>query len=96
MVYEYYPISLGNPHWVIFVDKFSRKKKSGPYLEHNLNFPGKMKALFAKIMDQNTIVMEILEPGDGYTLVSGSNAWAVFAISRKLNLCSDNVEICMP
>ncbi|MDR0693023.1 MAG: diaminopimelate epimerase [Puniceicoccales bacterium] len=96
--YRYYPVSMGNPHCVIFVDDLSREevKTAGPLLECNPMFPEKTNVQFAKILDRNTIAIEIWERGAGYTLASGSSACAVFAVARKLNLCSNNVKIHMP
>ncbi|MDR2779239.1 MAG: diaminopimelate epimerase [Puniceicoccales bacterium] len=96
--YRYYPVSMGNPHCVIFVNKLSCEeiKIAGPFLEHNQMFPEKTNVQFAKIIDKNTIAIEIWERGAGHTLASGSSACAVFAVAQKLNLCSNNVKIHMP
>ncbi|MDR1891330.1 MAG: diaminopimelate epimerase, partial [Puniceicoccales bacterium] len=57
ITYRYYPVSMGNPHCVIFVDELSCEeiKAAGPVLEHNPMFPGKTNVQFAKVIDENNI-----------------------------------------
>lgn len=88
--YRYYPVSVGNPHCVIFVDEITEEHviADGPVLEKNTAFPEKTNIEFARIVDANNIKIAIWERGAGYTLSSGSGACAAFAIARKLNLCS--------
>ena len=96
--FVYHPVSMGNPHCVIFVDDPSAgyAKIWGPKFEILPEFPNKTNVQFARIIDKNNIAIEIWERGAGYTLASGSSACAVFAISRLLGKCSDNVMMHMP
>jgi diaminopimelate epimerase len=96
--YEYYPVSLGNPHCVIFTDELiiDEVKISGRILEQNPMFPEKTNVEFAKIIDRSNILIEIWERGTGRTLACGSGACAVFAVANKLNLCADSARIQMP
>lgn len=96
--FVYHPVSMGNPHCVIFVESPSAAaaKILGPIFENLPEFPQKTNVQFARIIDKNNIVIEIWERGAGYTLASGSSACAVFAISRSLGKCSDNITMHMP
>lgn len=96
--FVYHPVSMGNPHCVIFVDdpNASDAKTFGPIFETLPEFPQKTNVQFARIIDKNNIAIEVWERGAGYTLASGSSACAVFAISRLLGKCSDNVTLHMP
>jgi diaminopimelate epimerase len=48
-----------------------------------------------KVIDDNTIQIEIWERGAGYTLASGSSSTAAAAVALKLNKCSNNVRVKM-
>ncbi|MDR1595829.1 MAG: diaminopimelate epimerase [Puniceicoccales bacterium] len=92
--YECFPVSIGNPHCVIFVDELSLDEVeiSGKILEHNEMFHENTNVEFAKIMDRENIAIEIWERGVGRTLACGSGACAAFAVSRRLGLCSDEIK----
>ncbi|MDR1401551.1 MAG: diaminopimelate epimerase [Puniceicoccales bacterium] len=96
--YECYPVSMGNPHCVIFTAELSSDevRTSGKILEQNQMFPERTNVEFAKVIDRGSIEVEIWERGTGYTLACGSGACAVFAVAKKLDLCSDHAEIQMP
>ena len=96
--YRYFPVSMGNPHCVIFVGEIIHEHvlSDGPILEQNLAFPEKTNVQFAHVTNEDNILAEIWERGAGYTLASGSSACAVFAVARKLNKCSKSVAVKMP
>ncbi len=96
--YTYYPVSIGNPHCVIFTDDIIHDNviTDGPVLEENKEFIEKTNVQFANIIDDNNIKIEIWERGAGYTLASGSSSCAVFAVARKLKKCSNVVYMHMP
>ena len=95
--FKYFPVSMGNPHCVIFEDLSSDDVRYfGPKLEQNPFFTERTNVQFAKIADRDNIFIKIWERGAGYTLASGSSACAVFTVAKKLDLCSNNVEIHMP
>jgi diaminopimelate epimerase len=49
-----------------------------------------------KVLDPNSIQIEIWERGAGYTLASGSSSTAAAAVAYKLGLCGPNVTVHMP
>lgn len=93
----FHPVSIGNPHCVVFVDNLSAIDvcECGSFLEKLPCYPAKTNVQFAQIIDGETIKIAIWERGSGYTLASGSSSCAVFAVARKLNRCSANVVISM-
>lgn len=96
--YLYHPVSMGNPHCVIFVDNLNHEQIliDGPFLETNKEFCTKTNVQFAHVINRSNIEIEIWERGAGYTLASGSSSCAVFAVARRLNKCNSRVQIHMP
>ncbi|MDR0715587.1 MAG: diaminopimelate epimerase [Puniceicoccales bacterium] len=95
--YVCYPVSMGNPHCVIFVDELAHEHvlSDGQILENNPAFTERTNVQFAHIIDRNNIGIEIWERGAGYTLASGSSACGVFAVARRLHSCAPAVSIHM-
>ncbi len=94
----YCAVTLGNPHCVVLCDEISATdaKRWGPHIETAPRFPNRTNVQFMKILDRNTIQMEIWERGAGYTLASGSSSCAVTAVAYRLGLCEQNVTVHMP
>ena len=95
---KYYPVSVGNPHCVVFVDEISTKDvvTLGPRLEKNYLYPQKTNVQLAHVINDKNIEIGIWERGAGYTLSSGSSACAVFAVASFFRLCSESATIHMP
>jgi len=76
-------VSMGNPHCVVFVDEFSSVPVSewGPVLENHPVFPSRTNVEFAKIVDENTVSMQVWERGAGETLACGTGACATLVAS---------------
>lgn len=87
--------NVGNPHCVIVLDEISPEiaKKYGSVIETDKRFVNRTNVQFIKIIDKNTIQIEIWERGAGYTLASGSSSTAAAAVAHKLGLCEN--EICV-
>jgi len=90
--------TIGNPHCVIPVQELSPElaKKYGPLLEVHPLFPNRTNVQFLKVLDRNSIQIEIWERGAGYTLASGSSSSAAAAVARKLGLCDSQITVHMP
>lgn len=79
-------VSMGNPHFVIFIDEDVEKfpvEKYGPILEHHEVFPQRCNIEFAQMLDNGTIRMRVWERGSGITLACGTGACAT-AVAAKL------------
>lgn len=79
-------VSMGNPHFVIFLDEDVEKfpvEKYGPILEHHDVFPQRCNIEFAQVKPDGTIRMRVWERGSGITLACGTGACAT-AVAAKL------------
>jgi diaminopimelate epimerase len=90
--------TIGNPHCVISLSEISPDiaKEYGSILEVHPLFPNRNNVQFMKIVDRNTIEIEIWERGAGYTLASGSSSSAAAATAHKLGLCDSEITVKMP
>jgi diaminopimelate epimerase len=75
------PLSLSNPHCVVFVQELSRNDflQRAPQLCTHAAFPRGTNVQFARVVDAHTCEAWIWERGVGETLASGSSACAVAA-----------------
>lgn len=73
-------VSMGNPHFVIFVDKeddlLELAKTYGPEIELGAEFPEKTNVEFIKIKSHKKIELCVWERGCGITLACGTGACA--------------------
>ncbi len=97
-VFTYSAATIGNPHCVIIVEELSPElaKRFGPFIEKNTKFLHRTNVQFVKVIDRNTIQIEIWERGAGYTLASGSSSVAAAAVTFKLKLCNNVITVKMP
>lgn len=89
---------IGNPHCVIPLNSISKSVaiSDGALLEKHPHFPNRTNVQFLKVIDRNTIQIEIWERGAGYTLASGSSSSAAAAVAKKLGLCDSFINVLMP
>lgn len=80
MIFEGSAISMGNPHFVIFVspseDLLELAKEYGPLIEVAEEFPEKTNVEFIKINSTDKIELCVWERGCGITLACGTGACA--------------------
>jgi diaminopimelate epimerase len=90
--------TVGNPHCVVILDDISEDlaRRHGPTIEKDARFPNKTNVQFVKVIDRNTIQIEIWERGAGYTLASGSSSSAAAAVAHRLGLCDSYIKVIMP
>lgn len=89
------PVSVGNPHAVIFVSDIDAAPLTtlGPKLEHNTAFPGGVNVEFIEVIDNSTLRMRVWERGSGVTMACGTGACASAAAAIKNNFCSFDEDI---
>ena len=79
-IFEGNAISMGNPHFVIFVEEndnlLSLAKEYGPEIELGAEFPEKTNVEFIKIKSHKKIELCVWERGCGITLACGTGACA--------------------
>ena len=71
-------VSMGNPHYVIFVDDISEVDVAarGALLEHHPRFPERCNIEFAQVFQDGAIRMRVWERGSGITMACGTGACA--------------------
>lgn len=90
--------TIGNPHCVLLRDTVSAAEacRLGPQIENHPRFPNRTNVQFLKVIDRQTIQIEIWERGAGYTLASGSSSSAAGAVARRLGLVDEAILVKMP
>lgn len=97
--WDAYPVSMGNPHGVIFVDDLDKLEFStwGPLLETHSIWPDKANIEFTQIMGPNHLQVKVWERGAGPTLACGTGASAATVIATKLGLVEKGpIKVSLP
>ncbi len=83
------PVSVGNPHAVIFTDDVALVllRDIGPKIEHNKAFNGRVNAEFVEVLGKNELRMRVWERGSGETQACGTGACASAAAAVTKGLC---------
>lgn len=91
-------VTVGNPHVVIFLDEISKDMvcRIGRNSENAEYFPERINTQIMKVIDRNTIEIEIYERGAGYTLASGSSGCAAAAAAYRQGLTDSKMYVRMP
>ncbi|MFG0284563.1 MAG: diaminopimelate epimerase [Phycisphaerales bacterium JB039] len=81
------PVSMGNPHAVLFADENEALflpglagldlARLGPRIEHHAAFPRRVNAHFVSVQSPRELTMRTWERGSGVTLACGTGACAV-------------------
>lgn len=96
--YKVIPVSMGNPHAVIFmdddfdIDRFEIEK-IGPKFEKNPAFPEGVNTEFVKVISPDTFEMRVWERGSGETLACGTGACAVGAAAVKMGIADEGKDL---
>lgn len=93
--FEINPISMGNPHCVIFTDDdpMQLAETYGPNIEKHEFFPEKTNTEFAKVISKNEMDMRVYERGCGITLACGTGACASVVAGVLNNLTENKVKV---
>ena len=93
-----YLANVGNPHCVIFSEEVndSYAKEYGGLIATHSRFQRGTNVQFVKVMDRDSIEIEIWERGAGYTLASGSSSTAAACVAHSLGYCDSIVDVHMP
>jgi len=72
-------VSMGNPHFVTFVDDVENYDVEGigKIIEHHPLFPERTNVEFVQVLDANTVKFRVWERGSGETWACGTGACAV-------------------
>ncbi|MGE5544352.1 MAG: diaminopimelate epimerase [Bacillota bacterium] len=76
--FTFIPVSMGNPHCVIFVDEVDRVPVAqwGPVIENHPIFPRRTNVEFVQVLGPAEMRMKVWERGAGETLACGTGACA--------------------
>ena len=93
--YTLYPVSVGNPHAVIFVDDIEKTDvaKEGRAIEILPMFPGGVNVEFIEVKSQTELRMRVWERGSGITLACGTGACASVAAAVRAGHAKVNEEV---
>lgn len=93
--FEITPVSMGNPHCVIFTgdDPMDLALKYGASIEKHPYFPEKTNTEFVKIISRSEIDMRVYERGCGITLACGTGACASVVACILNNLTEQKVKV---
>jgi diaminopimelate epimerase len=83
------PVSVGNPHFVIFVYDMNNVDLYGlgPLLEKHDAFPGGVNVEFVQVIDKDHLRMRVWERGSGVTMACGTGACASTAAAVSKGYC---------
>ena len=83
------PVSVGNPHAVIFVNdiKTAPLTTLGPKIEHHEVFPDGVNVEFVEVLAEDKLRMRVWERGSGVTLACGTGACASVMAAISANYC---------
>ena len=96
-IFEGNAISMGNPHFVIFVeqddDTLMLAKQYGSIIETCTEFPEKTNVEFAKVISEDKIELRVWERGCGITLACGTGACATTVAAILNGHCEHSVDV---
>ncbi len=83
------PVSVGNPHTVIFVDDIDGVPLTtlGPIIEKHEAFPDGVNVEFVQPLSDQKLRMRVWERGSGVTMACGTGACATAAAAIKKGVC---------
>lgn len=89
-------VSMGNPHYVIFVDDLNavNVETEGSRLEHHSRFPERCNIEFAQVMEDG-IRVRVWERGSGITMACGTGACATAVAAAITGRCGRQSRIIM-
>ena len=90
-------VSMGNPHYVIFVDRMEGLDivRAGKLLERDEAFPERCNIEFAQLVGNDQIRTRVWERGSGITQACGTGACATAAAAACLGLASRHSAVLM-
>ena len=92
------PISMGNPHGVIFVDDIASTEvvEIGQALTRHPFFPEQANIGFCQIIDSGFIRLRVFERGVGETRACGTGACAAVVAGQLHGKLADKVKVSLP
>lgn len=90
-IFVIHPVSMGNPHAVIFLDEAQQNcaswaKRYGPTLEEDSLFPSRINVEFARKSGLQNLELAVWERGCGFTQACGTGACAAVVVACRQGL----------
>lgn len=95
-VFEITPVSMGNPHGVLFFDEPVEGLdlgRYGPALESHPAFPEKVNIEFVNVLSPGRLRMRVWERGSGVTLACGTGACAALVAASLCGLAGRKAQL---
>jgi len=88
-------VSVGNPHFVIFVDDIDKAPlyTLGPLIEKHKVFPEGVNVEFVQVAGKDQLRMRVWERGSGVTMACGTGACASTAAAVKKGYCRAHAPV---
>lgn len=93
------PVSMGNPHCLIFQDELPVELEPsvyGPALEKHSAFPAKTNVEFIQTLSRTHLKVTVWERGCGFTLACGTGACATAVAAILLDKADPDVNVELP
>ena len=92
------PVSMGNPHAVLFIDDISAAPVAtlGPAVQGHPAFPAGVNVGFCEVVDAGFVRLRVHERGAGETLACGSGACAAVAAGVRAGRTDERVKVSLP
>ena len=89
------PVSMGNPHVIVYVDDTDSFpiETIGPKFEKHDLFPEQVNTEFVQVIDRSHVKMRVWERGSGETLACGTGACATVVASIVNEKTEDEVTV---
>ncbi len=89
------PVSMGNPHLVVFQDEIEGLdlEDIGPEFEFCSHFPNRTNTEFIRVLDRTHLNMRVWERGSGETMACGTGACAAVAAAASQGLVERHVAV---
>lgn len=92
------PVSVGNPHVVVFTDEITDELVNhyGPLLETHPRWPEKANIEFVRRISPSELEMRVWERGSGETMACGTGACAAAAAAWLLGADAPEIKVNLP
>lgn len=90
-------VSMGNPHYVIFVDEFQQGwQRQAEEIQSSGQFPQGVNVEFVRVLDAHQVELRIFERGAGETRSSGTGTSAAAAAAIATNRAQSPLQVHAP